>query len=79
MSLGEGFAAALTVFPRLGRVAVSGSCLWLMKESTEMDFLRLDGCTRGTGEDGERSSGLLDIGVIFKSEEMDESAVMKVS
>ena len=79
MSLGDGFAAALTVFPRLGRVAASGSCLWLMKESTEMDFLRLGAGTRESGEVGERSSGLLLTGVVFKSDEMDESAVMKVS
>ena len=44
-----------------------------------MDFRRLGGGARDKGDEGERSSGLLDIGVIFSSEEMDESAVMKVS
>lgn len=50
-----------------------------MKESTEMDFLRAGGAARESGEDGERSSGLLVIGVILGSEEREESAVMKVS
>ena len=44
-----------------------------------MDFRRLDGGAKDKGEDGERNSGLLDIGVIFNSEETDESAVIKVS
>lgn len=75
----SGFAVALMVFPRLGRVAVSEICLWLMNESTDIDFLRVDGGARESGEDGEERSGLSDTGVIFSSEEMDESAVMKVS
>lgn len=44
-----------------------------------MDFRKLDGAAGNKGEDGERSSGLLVTGVIFNSEETDESAVMKVS
>ena len=69
----------LTVFPRVGRVTASEAARYLMKESTEIDFLRLVGGANESGEAGESSSGLFVVGVAFKSEKIDESAVMKVS
>lgn len=73
------FEVELTVFPRAGRVRESEADIHLMKESTEIDFLRLAGGANVYGAAGATSSGLAVVGVAFKSEKSEELAVMKVS